>query len=307
MPQSLFQSLVLLLLLVVGFLAGKKKILGAETVRDLSRFIVDFSLPALVLLSMQKPFTAELRDSAFRILGISFAVYATALPLSFLWARLIHSSGPERGVHEFSASFSNVAFMGFPIMAALFGKDCLFSVSIYNIPFQILVFSLGIILLTKENGKNVRISLRSLVTPGILAAIVGFAFFVGSVRIPEPLFTSLGLLGDMTTPLSMTVIGATLSRMDLKSVFGNPRVYLTSLYRLILHPLAVWVVLSALGMEGYNLFVPVVISAMPVAANATILADAYGGDARTASSLVFISTITSMATIPLLAWTLFGL
>jgi len=296
-----------MLLLAAGFIAGKVKVLSPETVRGLSRFIVDFTLPALIIVSMQKPFSLGLRDEAFRVLGISVAVYATALPLAFLWARLIHAHGPERGVHEFAASFSNVAFMGFPIMAALFGKDSLFAVSIYNIPFQLLVFSVGIIMIMRGKEDSARLPLRTLISPGILAAVIGFAFFLGSVRIPKLLFSALSILGDITTPLSMAVIGAILARMKIRSVFGNPRVYLTSLYRLVLHPLAIWIVLSAVGMKGQSLAVPVVIASMPVAANATLLADVYGGDAQSASSLVFVSTIASLATIPLIAWTLFGL
>jgi malate permease and related proteins len=305
MPQSVFQSLVLILLIASGYGAGKLKIFSAITVRELSKFIVDFSLPAIIIISMQKPFSPELRDESFRMIGISFAVYAVALPLSVLWARALRSQGNERGIHEFAASFSNVAFMGFPIMNALFGKDSLFAVSIYNIPFQLLAFSVGILMITRGKNGSARFTLRSFLSPAILAALIGFAFFLCSFRIPEPLFSGVSALGDLTTPLSMIVIGVILSRMSLKGAFGNPRVYLTTLYRLILFPLLAWVILSALGLKGNSLAVPVIIAAMPVAANATILADAYEGDAQTASSLVFISTIVSMATIPLMAWVLF--
>lgn len=295
------------MLMASGFAAGKLKVLSPDAVRGLSRFIVDFTLPALIILSMQKPFTPELRDEAFRMLGISAVIYLSALPLAFYWARLIRARGAERGVHEFAGTFANVAFMGFPIMGAFFGKDIFFAVSIYNIPFQLLVFSVGILILKRGQKGRVQLSLRNWVSPAILSAVVGFAFFLGSVRLSGPLYTGLSLLGDVTTPLSMAVIGAILSRMDVKGVFGNPRVYLTSLYRLVLHPLAIWLVLSTVGLTGQSLAVPVVLASMPVAANATILADAYDGDAQTASSLVFVSTLASLVSIPLMAWLLFGL
>ncbi len=307
MPQSVFQSIVLFLLLAAGYAAGKLKVLGPETVRGMSKFIVDFTLPALVLVSMQKPFSPELRDEAFRMLGISFAIYLSALPLAALWARSIRARGLERGVHEFGGTFANVAFMGFPIMGAYFGKDILFDVSIYNMPFQLLAFSVGVVLLTRGTTGSPRLSLRQWINPAILSTTLGFIFFLGSVRISGPLLSGLTILGDMTTPLSMAVIGAILSRMDVRGVLGNPRVYLTSVYRLVLHPLAVWLVLSALGIRGQSLAVPVVLATMPVAANASILSDAYGGDSETASALVFVSTAVSLVTIPLLAWTLFGL
>ena len=307
MSQSVFHSMVLFLLMAAGYAAGKLKVLGPEAVRGLSRFIVDFSLPALIIISMQKPFSAELRDEAFRMLAISTAIYLSALPLAILWARLIRARGPELGVHEFAGTFANVAFMGFPILGAFFGKDILFAVSIYNIPFQFLAFSVGVILLTRGKPGSPRLSLRQWISPALLSAAFGFALFLGSVRISGPLHTGLVLLGDVTTPLSMAVIGAILSRMDLKGVLGNPRVYLTTAYRLLIHPLAIWLILLALGLRGKALAVPVLLSAMPVAANATILADAYDGDSQTASSLVFVSTVAALVTIPFLAWTLFRL
>lgn len=307
MPQSVFQSIVLFLLLASGYAAGRLRVLGPETVRGMSRFIVDFTLPALVLVSMQKPFSAELRDEAFRMLGISFAIYLSALPLAVLWARAIRARGPERGVHEFGGTFANVAFMGFPIMGAYFGKDILFDVSIYNMPFQLLAFSVGVIMLTRGRPGAPRLSFRQWVNPAILSTTLGFVFFLCSVKISGPLLSGLTILGDMTTPLSMAVIGAILSRMKVRDVLGNLRVYLTSMYRLIIHPTAIWIALSALGLQDRALAVPVVLAAMPVAANASILSDAYGGDAETASSLVFVSTAASLVTIPFLSWTLFGL
>ncbi|HSV56664.1 MAG TPA: AEC family transporter [Magnetospirillaceae bacterium] len=307
MSQSVYQSVVLFMLLAAGYAAGKLKVLGPEAVRGLSRFIVDFSLPALVLVSLQKPFSPELRDQAFRMLGISVAIYFSALTLSMLWARVIRSPRQERGVHEFAGSFANVAFMGFPILGAFFGREILFDVSIYNIPFQFLAFSVGIVFLTRGKAGSLRLSPRQFISPAIIATAVGFLLFLGSVRLSGPLLASLTLLGDVTTPLSMTVIGAVLARMDARGVLGNPRVYLTSAYRLLVLPIATWLVLSGLGLQDRALAVPVLLAAMPVAANATILADAYGGDAETASSLVFVSTVASLATIPFLAWTLFGL
>jgi len=134
-----------------------------------------------------------------------------------------------------------------------------------------------------------------------VASVVGLALFFGGVILPAPLAKALAALGDLTTPLSMAIIGAILSRMSLKGLAGNPRLYATSLYRLAAFPLLVYAALSALGVEGRLLSMPVVIAAMPVAANSAILAKAYGGDADTASSLVFITTAASIVTIPLLA------
>jgi predicted permease len=134
-----------------------------------------------------------------------------------------------------------------------------------------------------------------------VAAIVGLALFFGGVTLPTLVARPLTIIGDLTTPLSMAIIGAILSRMRLKSMVGNPRIYATSAYRLVVFPLLVYAVLFSLGFRGRLLAMPVVIAAMPAAANSAILAKAYGGDAETASSLIFVTTLASLVTIPLLA------
>ena len=309
LPPSVSQSLILFVLMAAGFIAGKAGILRGETIRGLSRFLLDFTLPALVIHSMQRPFSPALRDQAMSILGFSFLIYATAFPMAYFLTGMYRRAGHrEKGVHRFAMCFSNVGFMGFPVAESILGRESLFMVSVYNIPFQLLAFSVGTIIVSgRANGAKgeslVASILRTLkvgMNPAVIAAIAGFIFFLFSVRIPEPLATAVGILGDTTTPLSMALIGAVLANTSLGPVVGNPRLWLTTTYRLVLHPLAVFAIAKAVGLTGLELAVPVLMAAMPVAANTTILAGVYGGDEVTASGLVFVSTAVSLLTIPLL-------
>jgi len=309
MPPSMMQSLILFLLISTGFGAGKAGVIKGDTVRALSRFLVDFTLPALIIISMQRSYTADLRNQALRVLVISSLVYAASFPLAYAATRLYRGAGkPELGVHRFAMCFSNVGFMGFPVAESLLGRESLFIVSIYNIPFQILAFSVGVVMIAGKGEHTASArgwrgsSLKVLLNPAISSALIGFALFLGSVRIPDPLYSAMDLLGGMTTPLAMVVIGVVLSQTGFSSVFGNPRLWFTTAYRLALHPLLVYLFAKAIGLGGLELAVPVLVSAMPVAANSTILAGVYGGDSATASGLVFVSTILSLATIPLIGW-----
>jgi hypothetical protein len=301
LSPSLVQTLVLFILMAVGFGAGKSGILDEFGAKGISRLLVNFVLPALIVQSMQRPFTPELRDTAFTILGISFLAYASAFPLAWILVKIIGAKGSERGAHAFGAIFSNCAFMGFPVIEAILGKDAIFAASVANIPFQLLAFSLGPYMLAKAAGGSVKLGFSSFVTPAAIASVIGFALFAGNIALPGPLGSALSLLGDTTTPLSMILIGSIVSRMNFRSVLARPRVYATSAFRLALFPFGLYVLLHSLGYRGLLLSLPVVLSAMPVAANSAILAEAYGGDAETASSLVLVSTLLSLATIPLLA------
>lgn len=324
MPGPVEQTLVLFLLMAAGFAAGKLRLLSAESRKALSRLLVAFILPCLIVASMQRPLSPELRSRAFTALGLSFAVYAAAFPLALAFARLLRVRGAEGGVHAFACVFSNVAFMGFPVMEAFFGKESVFLTSIYNIPFQLLAFSVGASMIAHglgggpragrteaagaagAAGAGGRMTLADFVTPAGVSSFVGFALFLLEIRLPGPLLKAATLLGDTTTPLASLLIGSSLAGSSPRA-FLSPRVWLTSAYRLLLFPLALYAGLRALGFEDLLLGMPVVIAAMPVAANASILAEASGGDAETASRLVFVSTALSLATLPLLAALLFGL
>lgn len=299
----MMQSLILFLLICAGFAAGKLGAIKGDTVRSLSRFLVDFTLPAIIIISMQRPFSPALRDQSIRILVISSVVYALSFPLAYAASAAYRKAGrAELGVHRFAMCFSNVAFMGFPVAESLLGKESLFVISIYNIPFQLLAFSVGIVMIAgkRTDGPRGLGAVKSLLNPAIVSALIGFALFLGSVRIPDPLYSAMDLLGGMTTPLAMIVIGAILAQTKLGGVLGNPRLWLTTAYRLGVHPLLVFAAAKAVGLSGMELAVPVLVSAMPVAANSTILAGVYGGDDVTASGLVFASTLLSLVTIPLI-------
>jgi len=287
--------------MAVGFCAGKLKILDEAGAKGVSRLLVNFILPALIVESMQRPFTSELRDLAFSMLGVSFLCYGLAFPLAWLMVRAIGARGSSRGAYAFGAIFSNCAFMGYPVVEALLGKDAIFAASVANIPFQMLAFSVGPYMLASAAGEKPRLSLSSFVTPAAIASVVGFALFIWRVALPAPLGSALSLLGDTTTPISMILIGSIIARMEFKKAVGDIRLYLASIYRLALLPMAFFVLLRALGLKGLLLSLPVVLAAMPVAANSAILAEAYGGDAETASSLVLVSTLLSLVTIPILA------
>jgi predicted permease len=292
--------------MAAGFAAAKMRYIDERVGRGLSKFLVNFILPALIIESMQRPFSPALRNEALTVLAISFGVYAVSFPLAWLLIKAERVKGGEAGAHAFAAVFSNVVFMGFPVMEAIFGRDSLFAVSVYNIPFQLLAFSVGPYMLAHGAGKKTRLGLGSFLTPAAGAALVGFALFIGRITIPAPLAQALESFGNCTTPLSMALIGSIIARMEIGKLAGNPRLYATTAFRLAVFPLVLYVALRALGFSGILLALPVVVGAMPVAVNSAILAEAYGGDSETASSLVAISTLISLVSIPLLASLLFG-
>jgi len=295
------QVAVLLLLILIGYLGRRFRAVDEAAVGIFTTYILTISLPALILVSLQRPFSRDLLGSAGIALALSSAMYAALFALAVVYPALLGLSPRERGVHRYAFIFSNVGFMGYPVVEAVLGREALFHLAIFNIPFTFLAFSIGAWLIAKEGQRPLALSWKTFVNPSVVATLFGFVFFIGSVRFPYPVLRTLSLLGDTMTPLSMVVIGAVLGSMEPRRVLGNPRNYVTILVRLLVLPALLGGTLYALGFRGLTLALPTLVSAMPVAANTTLLAALYEGDVHSASSMVFLSTLFCVLTIPLVA------
>lgn len=301
--QTVFnQILILFLLLLVGYWAKKIKIFDDSTIKGITSILVKLSLPALIIGSLVKEEASpQIILESGLILVISLIVYFLSFIIAIIIPKIIGSKEDEIGVFEFALVFSNVGFMGYPVVQAIFGDEALFYVSFYNLPFNLFVFTIGIWMLKRGNMAQKNRNWKLLINTGTVSVIVGFILFVFSVPIPYALEGTMDLLASITTPLSMLIIGGLLANSETKQIFSNWRVYVISFARLIIIPIIIYGLLSAFINHKYLLGVPVIIGAMPAAGNTAILASEYDANSELASRIVFISTLFSVLTIPLIA------
>jgi predicted permease len=293
------QVLVLFILMAIGFLSCKLGIAPKEASVYFSSFVLKISLPCLILTSFQRPFSRELLGEAGAALGIAFAVYALSFLLGWIYPRLLRIRGPERGVHRYAVIISNSGFIGYPVVEAILGPAYLFHASVFNVPVNLLAYSIGAWLVAKEGGKAPEFSWRVLVTPPMVFTVIGFLMFLFSLSLPGPLGRSVRLAGDMTTPLSMAVIGISIARADWGRMFGRWRIYVTVFMRLLLVPALVGLCCFLGGIRGPLLMLSVIITAMPAGSTTSIMASLYDVAPEEAGSIVALSTVLSAATIPL--------
>lgn len=300
------QVLVLFFLMAIGWVARAAKAIDDAAIDKFSGFVINVTLPALIVTSLQRPFTEALLKESALVLGLSFAVYGLSFAFAAFLPELFGVEKRSRGVYRVAVAFSNVGFMGFPVVELVFGQDALFLLAVYNVPFNLLAFSVGAWLIARDGGSKVGLNWKMFVNVNVVATIVGFVLFLFSIKFPPALGKTLKLTGDVTTPLSMIAIGAILGRMKLHSVLGHWRVWVFSAIRLLVLPAAVYAALYFAGVRGLLLSLPPLVAAMPVAANASILASVYKGDLESGSLLVFLSTLLSVLTIPAAAAFLAG-
>ena len=291
--------LTLFILIIIGFTAYRAGVITRTGVTGLSSLLVNITLPCLILQSMQVPVTSDRIGQMQVIFLIELLVYTVSFGCAFIVPYLFHSSRFEAGVLRFMLIFSNLGFMGYPVCETFFGPESLFYVTLINIPFGLLVFTLGIFLLRPDLIQQP--DFRKICSPGLVFSLIGLAFFFTGVTIPSPVSESISLLGSVTTPLAMIVIGSLLATLPVGAMIGDIRIWVISLFRLGILPLIILIILRPLVADPLLLGVPVLLVAMPVAANTVLLAEEYGANAELASKGVFLSTLRSVVTIPLMA------
>ncbi|MCL2831974.1 MAG: AEC family transporter [Treponema sp.] len=297
--EAVSPVLVLFFLILTGFICAKLKVTGPAMAGNLSTLVINVTLPAMLFSSFIRPFSQELLREAGLAFALSVLLYGLSFLIAFFYPRLLGIKGPERGVHRYTLIISNCGFIGYPMVEALIGPAFLFHAVIFNIPYSFLAFSVCAWLIAKEGRLSIKFGWKTFVNPNVVATFLGLIFFLLSINIPDPLFRSIKMAGDMTSPLSMIVIGTTLAQAKFSNIFGRWQVYITVAMRLLILPLLAGLILYFLGIRGPLFMMAVLITAMPAGSSTSILATLYDTTTEEASSLVFLSTMLCMATIPL--------
>lgn len=288
--------IILFLLMGIGFLCRRTGVISPDGARGLSSFVVNVSLPALIVMAMQVPLTPELVENAGGILLGVGVFYGVSFAFAFTVPRYVAESDLEEGVMRFMLVFSNLGFMGFPVAAAVFGPESIFYVSIFNLTFSFLLFSVGVLMLRPDMGRY--LDPKLFLNAGIAASVTGLILFILQIHIPSPFADVFSLLGSTTTPLAMVVVGAMLAALPVDGLFTDKKIWVVTALRLCGIPLVVFFLLRPFVSGPFLLGIPVLLAAMPVAANTVMLAEEYHVDATLASKGVFLTTILSLATLP---------
>lgn len=298
------QMVLLFTLIFIGYAASKLHLLPADSKKVLADLVLNISCPATTILAVANSSHAMSNLEVIGILLISAVIFAFLIAFSFGFTTVLRINKSQAGIYRFMIVFSNCGFLGFPVVQALFGDDAVFIASMYNLVFSLLVFTFGIKQVSGQNEQQ-KFNFRMLCTPMLIATVLSLILYLANVPFHPMVVQILALLDRITAPASMLVIGCALASYPLKQIFGQWQVYIMSLFRLIILPLAAWAVLRPFVHNELILSVLVVMTALPVATNASLLCAKYGGDESTAASGLFISTLLSLVTLPLLLQFLF--
>lgn len=289
---------ILFTIVVLGYALCKLGYMGDKFDQKLSSIVIDVTCPALILSSVMG---AELPDRSLilPLLGIGFLTYILLLVFGFWVPRFVAKSRDEQGMIGFALMFANVGFIGYPIVSAIFGPKAVFYAALLNIPNTFFIFTAGVMLVKGEyNMKS--LSAKVLFSPAMIAAFVAALMVAFGVRTPDIIARPVTMVGNITIPAALMVIGSSMARLPLKEIIGSPKVYVASLLRLVVVPLSVYFLFRFCGVSDVINNINTVIIAMPVASYGTMFCLKYGRNPSLMTEMTFVTTLGSILTIPLI-------
>ncbi len=303
--QSLIENLLIFLIFIfIGFILRSKNKVSPNLQNDLGYILTRITLPFLIFSAIAKPFDQALIKQGIGAFVLMAVCYVIGSIVGFIFMKLFQVDISQRGVWMLGATFSNMGFMGFPVINAMYGSDGLFLTSFASIAFNLTYYTLGI-MMVKDKREKEHFDWKGVFINNIMLSIVlGLFFFAAKIQVEGFFAHTISLIGGLTTPLSMLIIGLKLSEFPLKSIFNDLKLYQMCLVRLLIVPLITVFLFKLMPFPKNSLMVTVIIilNAMPLTANSTIITSQYGGDVAFAAKATTLSSILCLITLPIILY-----
>ena len=296
------QMIVLFALMGLGFLLYRVNILDLNTNSKLTSLVLSVTTPCMVLNSVLCTKKYSDPQTIFTILGIAVVTYIVTPFIGILINKLLRVPTNQTSLYVFMTVFSNIGFIGYPIMKAIFGNDSVFHTSLFGMVFNIMLFTLGVYLIGIGQQGNNKLNLKNLITPGVICSFLALILYLLHLRAPQIVTDFTSMVGDMTTPLAMIIIGVTLGAMNIREVFNELRVYIYTIIKQLILPVIAYPIIVFLIKDNYLGGLTLVMLSMPVGSSAVLFTNKYGGDSELAAKTIFMTTLISVFTIPLIVY-----
>ncbi len=293
---------ILFILICIGIVAGKTKLIKKEAVPSINNFVLYVVTTTVIIKSFYREFDIHMLKGIGIALALAFASHFINILIAHL---VIHDKDKEKqNVLRFASVFSNSGFMAIPLQSALLGDEGVFYGAVYIAVFNILCWTYGLIIMSGDR-KNLSAK-KIFLNPGVIGVTVGLLIFIASVKLPEIIFMPMSYISALNTPLPMIIIGFMLWGIlsngigEIKELISNPKLYLMMAIRLLIVPIIMFGLMSLLKIDKIIMLSILICASAPVAATTSMFAEKFGGDRQLSVAAVSISTIVSLITMPLI-------
>ena len=318
------QMIILLLLMMTGFAIKKFGLINKAGEKTISAVVVNVANPAMVLAASINKENKIQGIELLRVFGLILVVYIILLGLAWILTRLLRVPVTQRGTYKNMTVFSNIGFMGFPLVSAMFGSDAMLFASLFVIPYNVLIYTYAYVMMDRDRaaagGKNeeageentertgaktghsgVGATLKKIFNIGVISSILTIIIYLTGIPIPKFIESTVSHLSGLTAPLSMIVIGASMADMKFKEMFTDVRLLIFSGLKLLIIPVIGVLLIRLTGADPLFVGVSMIMLGTPVGSMTAMIAQTYGSNSELASRGVALTTVLSVITLPIVS------
>lgn len=304
--QILSKMFFFLAMILAGFFANKGKVLTPESSKTISSIILYIALPCSFISSLDIELTQELLNYSLTSMFLAFLSLFICLFGSKIYGKMFNLPIKQLKLHRFALVFSNTSFLGFPVVSTFFNEKVFLGAVMWNIIFMMFSPVIGIMLISDTGSEKLTKAdiINILKSPMLIGIYIGSIFFLTPLTLPTDIRDNFTTVGSIVTPLSLILIGNNLAGASFKGLFSDKVLWITCFLRLLLIPIISFVIMYFVTDDYYYRVLPTIMSGLPIAAMLSIYAEAFDSDRRLSSLLVFLSTLLSLLTIPVIVYML---
>ena len=293
-----FQMLALLIMIGVGFFAARTGMLDAHTNQQMSHMIVLIFNPLLIV-SNAIGAAGQISSAAMgKVALIACGMFLFFIVCGMLLSPLFERTDlQQRKIFQTMFVFSNLGFIGIPVVSSILGAQYVVYVTEFVLIYTLVFYTYGIALM---DGQFSAASVKAMVNPGMVCGIAALAIILFEIPLPGFLKTSITYLGGVASPMALVAVGFTLAHADLKTVFGQPRLYVFSVVKLLVLPLLLLPILRMVTKDAPLAAVCMIMFGMPIGNMPLILGNERGIDGTTCGAAIILTTILCVFTVPVL-------
>ncbi len=296
---ALNSMLTLFVFMLVGYICSKKNIFNSVTIENFNKLLLNVTAPAMFISAMNITIEKSILKPSVQSAIYGFAFHILALVIAFIVVKVFKVKA--KSIWLFTLTFANIGFLGFPLINDLFGTQALFFTSLINISFYVLIFSVGVVIMTLEVENNLSFK-KLLFNKAFIGTLIGLVVFLIPYSLPVFISKSIYMIGQITPPLSMIVVGSIFASTSVISALKKPEIYALALIKLIVIPIAIYFSFSLLIDNKQLVQIFTILSATPSAVLGVVLAKEYKNNDIYVCEIVFVTTILSVVTLPTITY-----
>ena len=296
------QMLVFLIMIILGMLARKTNILTAENQGQFSAMVIKISCPALILSSAMSAEERMEFSTLKEVLLVLLLLTVLILVVSKVLPILMRYPKKDYGIVNIMGWCTNITFIGLPLVQGLYGSQATIYVTFAIMIINVLFYSYGVVLVSRGAETSQNFSFKQLINPGMIACVLACILYFAQIHLPAVITTACSMVGSMTAPLAMMMIGYGLMDITIREIFHDKKMLLFVLMKMIAIPVILLLVIKQLTINTFLIATCMAVVASPTGGMVSMLATLYNKDAYLmVTKEISITSLLSVITIPIVA------